>query len=80
MCLIVLLSLCFLVSEKNFFYRALDRIFNFKSLRPQSINCLASASFAIKNEVGGRVKAKEFGFFEKNICILPVAYVTSSAK
>ena len=49
-------------------------------LRPQSINCLVRISFAIKNEMGGWVEAKKFGFFEKNICILPVGYLTSSAK
>ena len=48
-------------------------------LRQQSINCLVRISFAIKNEVGGRIEAKKIRFFEKNICILPVGYLTSSA-
>ena len=48
--------------------------------RPQSIDCLVHISFAIKNKPGGWVKAKKFRFFEKNICILPVGYLTSSAK
>ena len=50
-------------------------------LRPlQSINCLVRVNFVIKHEMGGRVEAKKIGFFEKNICILPVGYLTSPAK
>ena len=37
------------------------------SLRPQSINCFVHVSFAIKNEAGRWVEAKQFGFFGKNI-------------
>ena len=49
-------------------------------LRLQSINCLVRVSFAIKNEAGRWVEAKKFGFFVKNSCILPVSYLTTSAK
>ena len=46
-----------------------------------TINCLVCISFAIKNGAGGqRVEAKKLGIFVKNICLLPVGYLTSSAK
>ena len=46
----------------------------------QLYNCLVHVSFATKNEAGGRVEAKKVGFFLKNICILPIGYLKSSAK
>ena len=48
-------------------------------LRPQSINCLVCVSFAIQNGASRQAEPKKFRFFEKNICILPVGYLTSSA-
>ena len=36
--------------------------------------------FVIKNGVGRWVEAKKFGIFVKNICLLPVGYLTCSAK
>ena len=46
-----------------------------------AINCLVCVSFAsIKNGPGGQVEAKKFKIFVKNINLLPVDYLTSSAK
>ena len=73
---------CLKQKFKKYAQLCCEKLFFIQLLRPQSINCLVHISFDLKTGVSGWVEAKNVKNFlkKRNIPILPVGYLTCSAK